>query len=226
MGVRVPDPTRRDSHVLASAVAALKYVFGNKTLRQLSAVSTVYNGCIGTLSVIIPVLVVDHLHGGSTTVGLMLAVVGIGGSISSVLAGSIGTTGREHNMMRGGCIVAGLALGASAFAFHSEVLCYVLFFIVGLTNGPMNIPVFGVRQRVTHPEWFGRAFAISMSMNGVGTPIGAAIVGAVISHSIAIGFLIGGFGTLFAAGWSMAFPFEIYDVESEPQPVVEAEGVS
>ena len=33
--------------------------------------------------------------------------------------------------------------------------------------------MFTLRQRRTHPEWFGRAFAISMSLNYAGNPVGS-----------------------------------------------------
>ena len=39
-------------------------------------------------------------------------------------------------------------------------------------------------QRRTDPAWFGRAFAVSMSVNWVGTPIGAAFAGPLIGWSL------------------------------------------
>jgi hypothetical protein len=83
----------------------------------------------------------------------------------------------------------------------------------------VNITLFGVRQRVTHPEWFGRAFAISMSLNGVGTPVGSAIVGVILTHSIPLGFLLGMIVSLGIAAWTAAFPYAITDVESSAAPL-------
>ena len=37
------------------------------------------------------------------------------------------------------------------------------------SNGPFDISLFTLRQRRTDPAWFGRAFAVSMSLNFVGT---------------------------------------------------------
>jgi hypothetical protein len=38
----------------------------------------------------------------------------------------------------------------------------------------MDIALFTMRQRRTDPAWIGRAFAVSMALNFVGFPIGAA----------------------------------------------------
>ena len=48
----------------------------------------------------------------------------------------------------------------------------------------MDIALFTIRQRRTDPAWTGRAFAVSMAMNFVGFPIGAAIAGALAEQSL------------------------------------------
>jgi hypothetical protein len=42
-------------------------------------------------------------------------------------------------------------------------------FITGILNGPLDIALFTLRQRRTDKAWTGRAFAISMSFNALGT---------------------------------------------------------
>jgi len=56
--------------------------------------------------------------------------------------------------------------------------------MVGVANGPFDVALFTLRQRRTDPAWFGRAFAISMSVNWIGTPIGSALAGPVIAWSL------------------------------------------
>jgi MFS family permease len=214
IGVRVPPPAIATTSLLVSSLAAVRYVFTNKTLRQLSATVTIYNGGVGTMSVAIPILVSDHLHGGATTTGLMLATLGLGGSISSIFMGAIGTAGREHKLMTGACLAAGTVLCLLSFSAHAEWVAYLCLLGIGLTNGPLNITMFSVRQRVTDPEWFGRAFAISMSLNAVGIPLGAAVIGAVIGHSIVFAFVLAGVCTLSAGIWSLIFPFDPSPPES------------
>ena len=56
--------------------------------------------------------------------------------------------------------------------------------VMGFVNGPMDVAMFTVRQRRTDPAWMGRAFAVSMSFNFAGYPIGAAIGGLLAAQSI------------------------------------------
>ena len=66
--------------------------------------------------------------------------------------------------------------------------------IQGLLNGPMDVALFTLRQRRTDPAWMGRAFAISMAMNFLGYPFGAAIGGTLV-----------GIGTGLAIAVAVAF---------------------
>ena len=63
--------------------------------------------------------------------------------------------------------------------------------IVGIANGPLDIALFTIRQRRTDPAWTGRAFAVSMAMNFVGFPIGAAIGGALADRSLGLALVPG-----------------------------------
>jgi len=56
--------------------------------------------------------------------------------------------------------------------------------ILGLATGPFDIGLFTLRQRRTDPAWFGRAFAVSMSLNSVGSPIGSGLAGPLIAFSL------------------------------------------
>ena len=66
-----------------------------------------------------------------------------------------------------------------------------------------------LRQRVTDPKWFGRAFAVSMNLNSAGTPLAAAVVGAIAARSVVAAFFFGAGLTLFAGIWPIVFPFKI-----------------
>ena len=58
--------------------------------------------------------------------------------------------------------------------------------IQGFLNGPMDVALFTLRQRRTDPAWMGRAFAVSMALNFVGYPFGAAIGGALVGLGVAV----------------------------------------
>ena len=62
--------------------------------------------------------------------------------------------------------------------------------IAGLAGSAINVGIFALRQRRTDPAWFGRAFAVSMSLNIAGQPVGSALFGPLLEHSIALPFLL------------------------------------
>jgi predicted MFS family arabinose efflux permease len=86
-------------------------------------------------------------------------------------------------MMFGAILISAAAFAVLPFAGALAVVAVALL-VVGAANGPLDIALFTVRQRRTDPAWFGRAFAVSMSVNWVGTPIGAAFAGPLIGWSL------------------------------------------
>ena len=71
--------------------------------------------------------------------------------------------------------------------------------MMGLGNGPYDIGLFSLRQRSTDPLWMGRAFAISMSINYTGFPIGAALAGPILSRSLSVPLVVA-FAAVVASG--------------------------
>jgi hypothetical protein len=74
--------------------------------------------------------------------------------------------------------------------------------VVGIANGPLDIALFTIRQRRTDPAWTGRAFAVSMAMNFVGFPIGAAIAGVLAATSLTWAIVPGIFACLAAVAFA------------------------
>jgi predicted MFS family arabinose efflux permease len=130
------------------------------------------------------------MHGGSAQVGALFAVMGGAGIVAGLLSGRIDSEGRERELMMLGCIGSVGALLILALS-NSMLLAALGMAVFGLSNGPLDIGLFSLRQRVTHPAWFGRAFAVSMSLNFIGYPIGSAISGPVVAHSVTAAFAVG-----------------------------------
>jgi hypothetical protein len=65
--------------------------------------------------------------------------------------------------------------------------------LIGIGSSVMDVALFSLRQRVTDPAWFGRAFAVSMHLNYSGIPIGSAVSGPLlaISTPFALGVAVG-----------------------------------
>jgi predicted MFS family arabinose efflux permease len=144
---------------------------------------------IGTLNIVAPILVLERLHLSETIVGFVFAVQGLAGMVSAAIVGRSDSREREKLMLA--VPMAGTGMVMALLLVHVNMIVLVLVMgIIGLLNGPLDVALFTVRQRRTHPSWTGRAFAVSMAFNYAGVPIGSALAGAVAAHSIrtAIGF--------------------------------------
>ncbi len=195
--IRVPEPhvvTASTGRLLNDAWQGLRYFWNNATLRGLGVSLSIVNLAAGMTTIVIPLVVVDVLGAGQTAVGLVFALAGIAGMASVFVFGRVDTRGRERPMIvipmllsagavalilpaaGAGGIEVGLAAGLAFLAAHSLTL--------GLLQGPLDIALFTVRQRRTDPAWMGRAFAVSMAVNFMGFPIGAAAAGAIATVSL------------------------------------------
>ncbi len=200
-------------------MAAIRYVFSNRVLRMLAGTMTVFNVAGGTLTVAIPVVVLHQLHGGSTSVGVMFAVMGGAGFLAGMVTGRLGTEGREKPMLAGSCMITALALLALAIGSANLAVFVVAIAVAGLANGPLVVAMFSLRQRATEPEWFGRAFAVSMNLNFAGYPLGAALAGLLLAHSIPAAFLAAAGCALLGGLWPAVLPVAYYTPLARPQLV-------
>jgi len=196
--------------VFADARAAIGYVWRNRVLRMLSGTMTVFNVCGGILTVAIPFIVLRGLHGGSTTVGLLFATMGGGGFLAGLLTGRFGTESREKRLLAISCMTTAMAFALLAFDRH-EVVLVALIALIGVANGPLTVAMFSLRQRATDPEWFGRAFAVSMNLNAVGSPVGASIAGAMLTHSIPLTLLVAAVCAVVGGFWPAVLPASSYE---------------
>ena len=119
--------------------------------------------------------------------------------ISALVAGRFDTRGREWGLLVYPLIAfpfaVALLLPPAAIERIDPVLGLAFLaawaIILGVSNGPVDIALFTIRQRRTDPAWTGRAFAVSMALNFVGFPIGAAIAGVLADISLPLAILPG-----------------------------------
>jgi MFS family permease len=173
----------------------VRYAWGNRTIRGLGFSFSVLNVAWGSMTIVIPIVVLDVLHLGVEMVGIVFAVSGVSGMISAIFFGRLDTRGREWRMLVIPMLLmaptvllvlpATGALGPIA-PMTGLVLLAASMFIFGLLNGCSDIALFTVRQRRTDPAWMGRAFAVSMAFNFAGFPIGAAVAGVVVTDSLGL----------------------------------------
>ncbi len=217
--------------LLGDAREGLVYVWRNRTLRGLGVSISVLNLAGGMATIVVPLLVIRQLGANEALVGLMFAISGLSGMVSALVFGRIDTRGREWVMLVlppfgfGAAIALMLPVALAAPAGAPGALDPLLGLgligvaqlVVGLVNGPLDIALFTVRQRRTDPAWLGRAFAVSMSFNFVGYPIGAAISGVIAGDSLG-GVVTLGIGACVASGILAAVLIPARDPAAETTP--------
>ena len=185
LGVHDPEtePVAREP-LLRAAWQALVYVLRHPTLRGVIATLWTTNIPYGMLTVALPVLVLRNFHWGADGVGALWSVAGVATVVAGVFVGRISSEGRERLILG-----FGMGLGALAYLFavvRSPLALVLAMVFFGLASGPIDIGLFALRQRRTDPRWFGRAFAVSMSLNFAGMPVGAALAGPLVERSIVL----------------------------------------
>jgi predicted MFS family arabinose efflux permease len=182
--------TASGGSLIGDARAALLYVVRHRSLRGLAITLFLANLGFGVIPVGLPVLVLRHLHGSAANVGQIFAVVGLAGLVAGLLIGRVSTEGRERLLIAGCIAIQVPTLVLLAFT-SSWPIVYAIAVIAGATGSIINVGIFALRQRRTDPAWFGRAFAVSMSLHFAGVPIGSALSGPLLEHSIALPLLFG-----------------------------------
>ncbi len=176
--------------LLGDAWEALVYVVAHPSLRGLAITLFIANLGFGVILVGIPLLVLRQLHGTAATVGQVWAVVGLAGLTAGLLIGRVSTEGRERQLIALSIAIQVPTLVLLAFT-RSLAMVFAIAVIAGAAGSVINVGIFALRQRRTDPAWFGRAFAVSMSLNFAGAPIGAALSGPLLERSIAVPLLLG-----------------------------------
>jgi len=203
--VPLRDPLGRVPHgaLLSDAWAGLVYTWRNASLRGLGISVSTANVANGLFFIGLPVLVLSRLGGGAAQVGQLFALMGVTAAVSVLFIGRVGTEGRERPFLSGAMLLTGIAYGAVLIS-PNLLFAALAMALIGLATGPFDVVLFTLRQRRTDPAWLGRAFAVSMSLNYIGFPIGSALGGAVAPLSLELAFLAAMGLTAIAAALSFA----------------------
>ncbi|HET8907004.1 MAG TPA: MFS transporter [Ktedonobacterales bacterium] len=187
--------------LLRAAWQSLVYVVRHPTLRGVILTLWTANLPYGFLIVALPVVVLHRFHWDAGGVGLLWSVAGVATVASGLVAGRINSEGRERPIIAGGLALA--SIGYACILLQTPVALLAGMVLFGLASGPIDIGLFALRQRRTDPRWFGRVFAISMSLNFAGMPIGSALAGPVVERSIPLALLIA--AIISVTGWVVPF---------------------
>jgi predicted MFS family arabinose efflux permease len=225
--IGMPDPrTPYDStgRLARDAVDGVRYVLRHRTLRGLGFGLSIWNVGGGMLQILVPFLLINELGQGPAVVGLAWAISGVGGLIAALVFGRIDSAGRERQMILWPLLVT--ATATSLLLLPLAVwLVIVALLLIGLSNGPMDVGMFTIRQRRTDPSWVGRAFAVSMTLNYTGFPIGSALGGVLVGKSVDLTIAVAAISALVAAAiiWRLVPSRDGHDlVPSRSEPVLTA----
>ncbi len=217
--IGAPDPrtaTTSSGSLLRDAWEGMRYTWRNPTLRGLGFSISLLNLSGGMTTIVVPLLVLDHLHLGEAAVGWVFAISGATGIFTAFLAGRLDTHDREWSMIV--WPMAGMAIAvALLLATDSLLLVALSMALVGLLNGPLDIGLFTMRQRRTDPALLGRAYAVSMLFNFMGFPVGSAVAGVLAPASVD-GAIIFGVVTCIAAAVIAAILIPRLEPSMEPVP--------
>jgi len=178
--------------LLSDALAGIRYVLANSTLRGLAIAYSLYQMSWGVLIVLVPVIVESKLGLGpidDTVVGALWAGAGIAGAIGALITGHMRTEDRERALIVAGILATALAIFPLCALFGLPGLVAGMA-IVGFAAGPIDVGVLSVRQRRTDSGLLGRALAVSMGLNMSGLPIGSALGGWIAGWSVQWAFAV------------------------------------
>ncbi|HEY7778726.1 MAG TPA: MFS transporter [Ktedonobacterales bacterium] len=198
IGLHDPPPERGTQPEVAlgrSAWQALVFVLRHPTLRGIMFSLSTSNLGFGLLTVALPVLVFSHFHWGTAAVGELWSLSGLITVGAGILAGRVSTEGRERRMVAFGMGVLAAAcsvllLASVAAALLGTVVLIAAMVLIGAGSAPLDVGLFALRQRRTDPAWFGRAVAVSMSLNFAGQPIGSALAGPIVQRSVPLALAV------------------------------------
>ena len=203
----LPSNTPGPASLLAEAMIGIVSVLRQPTLRGLAVSYALYQATWGALVVIVPIVAADDF-----VTGLLWAAAGAAAGLGALIAGRLRTTRRERALMAIGMLVTALAVWPVAAEFGLGGLIAGLL-LAGAIEGPVDVALLTLRQRRTDPSEFGRVLSVSMSLNVAGLPIGSAVAGLLIVHSLSVTFIA---AALVAASAAVAVAMIPADKQSDP----------
>ncbi|HVN59665.1 MAG TPA: MFS transporter [Gaiellaceae bacterium] len=143
----------------------------------LFATQTLVDGALG---VMIVVLAFDRLGLGASGVGLLNAVVGIGGIAGAVVAAALAGRRRLAGDFGLGILLWGLPIALIGI-WPSEAAALILLAVVGVGNTLVDVMGFTLLQRTVPDEVLARVFGVLRSVILVTAGIGAVLAPVAIS---------------------------------------------
>jgi MFS transporter, DHA3 family, macrolide efflux protein len=198
LAIRVPRPPRSDgvaqSSVWAETAAGFRYLAQRRGHATLIAMSALINALLVPAFSLLPLLVLQRLHGGAAQFGWLSSSLGVGLIVGGVVLGVWGGFRKRIVTTLIAMIALGVAVTAVGLTPASSFLwALVSMSCVGLIVPFVNGPVFAILQATIAPDYQGRVFSLIGSLAGAAAPLGL-IVAAPVAEIVGVGiwYLAGG----------------------------------
>ena len=165
-----------------SALAGVKFVFGNRLIRALVILVGVLIVALGGFNVGEVFLVKDELHADNYIYGIVAALFAAGSILGSVLTAAIKLPSRFHALASiVGIAIITLTMMGLSLAPHWWV-AMVLSFITGVGNSILNAYAISIIMTRSPAESLGRVNAAIGAIISMGSIIGIVISGIAIAN--------------------------------------------
>ncbi len=190
------------NHFKISIIEGLHYVWRNKGLRSLIFAAAFLNFFIAPVGILLPFYVEDTLKSTPDWFGYFMALLGVGALLGYAIAGWIYIPGKKQSMLIVILLIAeSLVIGSLGFV-KSTYIALIIFFLIGLFNGTINIYISTILQMTTPTEIRGRVFSVLGTVAGGLAPIAmglAGIIADLLNKNIPLIFILcGGISALLA----------------------------
>ncbi len=189
----------------------IRFVMDQPIVRASAASASTYN-FFNTMLVAVYILFLSRdLDLSPAAIGVILAAVGPGGLIGSLIASRLAVSYGVGRIVCAGLLLAGAANLLIPFVFGPATVVIAILLIAGFLNGlgqPLyNVNQLSLRQAVTPLTMLGRMSATNQVFVG-GPAVLAAVLGGILGEIIGARgvMLVGACGTILAAGWVIFSP--------------------
>ncbi len=192
---RVREPAGRPlstEPAFQAARSGLHAVWTHVELRATMVLMFVSGIGFGVFTIGLPLWARDQLGHSAGASGWMWTAISAGSIVGGLTYGARRPVGSDARHVVSFIALAGLPLLVVPFV-GSLGLGMACMFAAGLFTAPAIISMFAIRQTAVPPELHGRTFAITVSVNVAGGPVGATLAGLLVGR-------LGVHAILFAAG--------------------------
>jgi DHA3 family macrolide efflux protein-like MFS transporter len=224
--IRFPEPGAQPGlrqKVTKDMLQAMRFLRGWRGALTLLSMFAVINLLLSPAFSLMPILVIDHFHGGALDYASTEAMAGIGMVVGGIALSVWGGTKRRIITVMGTTALAGVGTALIAFVPSSGFLLVLgLLLFIGLMMPMLNGSIMALMQACVPKAMQGRVFALLGAMAMSATPVGLVIAGPVADViGILPWFLIAGVPTAVIGVGSFLMPSIMRIENPEGRPAYE-----